>query len=418
MKTSDSVILHSFNMGNDFMNNPQERSLFSDRNLYIIFSITLLAIMGVSSITPAFPKIIRQFGINEQQIGMLITVFTLPGVFLAPVMGILADRYGRKTILLPSILLFGLGGFLCTLAGSYQWLLFYRFIQGLGAVSLGMINITMIGDLYSGNRRATAMGYNASVLSLGTASYPAIGGALATLAWYFPFYLPLLAIPVGLVVIFKLKNPEPEKSTDIIQYLKRTWRSINVRDVWGLFLITVLLFIILYGSYLTFFPLLLEKQFEAGSLVIGLTMSGMSVTTALVSSQLGKLRKIFKARTLLLVSSLLYLIAMMIMTYAATWGIIIVAIIFFGMGHGMVIPNVLTMVVGYASIKERAAFMSINSMVLRVGQTLGPVVIGILYNLGGLNAAFLGGAGTALAMIIIIFTMIRYDQEKHDPGLQ
>ncbi|MDZ7694588.1 MAG: hypothetical protein U5K69_26295 [Balneolaceae bacterium] len=45
---------------------------------------------------------------------------------------------------------------------------------------------------------------------MGTASYPAIGGALATLGWFFPFYLSLLAIPAGLFVLFGLENPEPD----------------------------------------------------------------------------------------------------------------------------------------------------------------------------------------------------------------
>ena len=70
--------------------------------MYIIFSITLLAIMGVASLTPAFPEIIRQFDISVKEIGLLITIFTLPGILLAPLMGILADRLGRKMILIPS----------------------------------------------------------------------------------------------------------------------------------------------------------------------------------------------------------------------------------------------------------------------------------------------------------------------------
>ncbi len=389
------------------MDTPNDENLFKDRNLHIIFSITLLAIMGVSSITPAFPRIIRYFNISPQQIGYLITIFTFPGIILAPVMGILADRYGRKMILLPSIFLFGLGGILCSIADTYHALLFFRFVQGLGAASLGMINITLIGDLYTANKRATAMGYNASILSVGTASYPAIGGALATFSWFYPFYLPLLAIPVGLFVLFGLKNPEPNGKTDIVQYLKRTWNTINKKEVWGLFMITICMFIILYGSYLTFFPLLLEEEFKADSLIIGLVMSGMSVTTAVVSSQLGKLRKHFNEKFLLIYSVFCYFGALIILALAGSWLLIGVAVVIFGMAHGLIIPNIQTMLVGYASINERAAFMSINSMVLRIGQTLGPIVIGLFYTSGGLTWAFLSGAGVALGMLIIAILMVR-----------
>lgn len=387
--------------------NRKNGRLLKDRNLYIIFSVTLLAIMGVSSLTPAFPKIIKHFNISPRQIGYLITVFTFPGIFLAPVMGVLADRFGRKTILLPSIFIFGLGGFLCSFTNSFHMLLIFRFVQGLGGASLGMVNVTLIGDLYSGNKRASAMGMNASVLSLGTASYPAIGGALASIAWFYPFYLPLLAIPVGLFVIFSLDNPEPSGHAVLKDYFKSAWRAINVKEVWGLFLITICLFIILYGSYLTFFPLLLEKNFNADSLKIGLVMSAMSITTATVASQLGRLTRLFHEKTLLAFSISFYFIALILLAVANSWVLIITAVVIFGMAHGMIIPNVQTMLVGFASINERAIFMSFNSMVLRIGQTLGPLFIGLFYNLNGLRTTFLAGAGMAVIMYFISIIFVK-----------
>ena len=59
-----------------------EKSLLRDKNLYVIFGVTLIAVMGVSSITPAFPKISKELGINQHQAGYLISVFTFPGVVL------------------------------------------------------------------------------------------------------------------------------------------------------------------------------------------------------------------------------------------------------------------------------------------------------------------------------------------------
>lgn len=134
------------------------KSLITNRNLQIIFCITLLAVMGVASLTPVFPKIINEFGISTQQVGLLITVFTLPGVILTPVLGILADRYGRRNILLPAIFLFAIAGGACSLTRSYEILLVFRFFQGIGATSLGSLNVTLIGDIFSGKDRISAMG--------------------------------------------------------------------------------------------------------------------------------------------------------------------------------------------------------------------------------------------------------------------
>ena len=101
----------------------QDNAAFKNNNIYIIFSVTLIAMMGVASITPAFPDIIALFKINPQQVGGLIVAFTLPGIFLTPVTGTLADRYGRKLILVPSLFLFGIAGISCMFAPSFFWLL-------------------------------------------------------------------------------------------------------------------------------------------------------------------------------------------------------------------------------------------------------------------------------------------------------
>jgi len=394
------------------MNSHNTVNLLRDKNIYIIFSVTLLAIMGVASLTPAFPEIIRQFNISVQEIGLLITVFTLPGIILSPVMGILADRIGRKAILVPSIFLFGISGFLCSFTTDYQMLLLLRFFQGTGAAALGMINITLVGDIYSGNDRARVMGYNASILSIGTAAYPAIGGALAVISWNYPFYLPLLAIPVGLFVSFGLKNPEPAKKQDFRQYLKNTWNRINKKNVWALFVLSILVFIILYGSLLTFFPLLLEQQFGADPFIIGIAMSVISIVTAIVSSQLGPLNRKFTAKKLLVYSASFYMAAMVVIAYANSWMLIFAAILLFGLGHGLFIPNIQNMLVSYASINERAGFMSINSMVLRIGQTLGPVTVVLFYDRGGLRSTFIAGAGFALLMVLISALIISDKKSK------
>lgn len=177
------------------MNVGGHHEVYRDRNLQLIFGVTLMAVLGVSSITPVFPQIARAFGVSPQEVGLLITVFTLPGVLLTPILGVLADRWGRKPVLVPALLLFGVAGGACGFAPRYDVLLALRFLQGVGAASLGSLNLTLIGDLYGAKSRTAAMGYNASVLSVGTGSYPTIGGALALFGWSYPFLLPLLALP-------------------------------------------------------------------------------------------------------------------------------------------------------------------------------------------------------------------------------
>ena len=384
-----------------------ENSVFKNKNLYIIFGVTLIAMMGVASITPAFPDIIAYFKIDPQQVGWLIVAFTLPGVFLTPVTGMLADRFGRKMVLVPSLFVFGLAGVACMFAPGFYWLLLLRFIQGIGASSLSSLNITLIGDLFSGSRRTSVMGYNASVLSIGTATYPAVGGIIAVLGWQYIFLLPLMAIPLGFWVIRGLENPEPRNRKHLKEYFGQVWKTINQKMVWGLLIINVIIFLILYGAYLTYFPLMMKTRLGADSYHIGLMMSLMSVTTALVSSQLGRINRNVKVKTQLIIGSLGYFVASLLMMVTGGYPVLIIAVIIFGLGHGVIIPSIQNLLVGFASIQERAAFMSVNSMVLRLGQTLGPLFVGVFYVMSGLKAAFLSGAIMALFMMIIISIMIR-----------
>lgn len=391
----------------------QKKAFGIEKNMIIIFGVTLVAVMGISSITPAFPGIIKYFGISTQEAGLLIASFTLPGIFLTPVTGILADRFGRKVVLIPALFIFGIGGFLCSFMTDFHSLLLFLFIEGIGAAGLSSLNITLIGDLYSGDKRTALMGYNASILSIGTAAYPALGGFIAAFGWRYVFYLPLLAIPLGIFVIYGLKNPEPKDHQHFGEYFRQIWKSINQRSVWGLFLVNALVFILLYGSYLTYMPIMLADRLEASSVHIGLVMSVMSLVTAGISSQLGRINKLLSSKSVLLCGAVFYFLSMLSLVFSHSWLQVIVSVILFGLGHGLLIPSVQNMLVGFTTIKERGAFMAVNSMVLRVGQTLGPLVVGVFFIFGGFPGAFGGGALVALIMFVTVWIMLTVTNPKN-----
>lgn len=381
--------------------------LFNDINFVTIASITLIGVLGVSSITPAFPKVEKVLGISAQEVGLLITVFTLPGVFLTPILGVLADRIGRKKVLVPSLFLFGIAGTLCGFVSDFTLLLLFRFFQGVGAASLGSLNLTLIGDIYKGKERASVMGYSASILNVGTASYPAIGGALAALEWHYPFLLPIFAIPVGLLVITSLNNPEPESEQKLKDYLVSTLQSIKSVQVIGIFLTSIVTFIILYGSYLTYFPFLLDRSFNASTFTIGFLMSASSLTTAITSSQLGKLVSRFSEKKLITTAFFLYAFSLILVPFMNNIWLLILPVIIFGAAQGMNIPSIQTLLASLAPLEYRAAFMSLNGMALRLGQTLGPVIIGIFYIAWDIETAFFAGAVFAVIMIILVTLLIK-----------
>ncbi|MCK4900009.1 MAG: MFS transporter [Anaerolineales bacterium] len=384
-----------------------QKKLYLETNLRIIFSVTLMAILGVSSITPAFPKIVESFGIPPQKVGLLIIYFTLPGIIIAPILGIFADRYGRKIILVPSLMIFGIAGTLCAFARDFNSLLILRIIQGMGAASLGFLNITIIGDLYSGKQRGTAMGYNASVLSIGAATFPVVGGILAIFGWFFPFILPIFAIPIGFVLLFLFNHPEQKSRVFFNDYLSSAWLIIKNRKVIGLFFASIIVFIILYGSLLTYLPLLISQGFDGSSFVIGLIMATMSIVTAFTSSKLGMLIRRYPKEKLLRYSFIFYAFALLMMPKIPNLWLLAISVGIYGIGHGLNIPIIQTMLAELSTNEQRGVIMSLNGLVLRIGQTLGPFVMGIVFVAMDLDSTFYMGSFLATIMVIVTKIMIR-----------
>ena len=387
------------------------RKVYKDHNLHVLFGITLMAVLGVTSVTPAFPKVIQEFGINSGQVGLLITFFTLPGIVLTPVLGIMSDRYGRKSILTPALLLFGVAGGLCAFATSFDMLLLLRFIQGMGAAALGTLNVTVIGDIYDGRERSAALGYNSSVLSTGTATYPGIGGLLATFGWFYPFLLPFLAIPVAFVVLFSLHNPEPviEKSLKefFVDVFGNLWPRLKSVKILGVFTASLVSFILLFGAQLAYLPILMNERFDAPSYIIGFVLSGASLTTALTSSQLGRLTGRFQEKTLLKVAFLFYAAALVAVAVTPMLPLLLIPAALLGVANGILIPNIFSLLNEVAPVDNRGAFLSINGMILRLGQTIGPLFMATLVVPVGLTGAYLAAAALALATFVFTIAIIR-----------
>lgn len=170
----------------------KSKSLYRRPRLQIIFAVTLMGVIAVSIISPVLPKVRGHFGVTQTEVGLLITAFTLPGIFLSFFISVLTDRTTRGTdSLLISI-------------RRCRWITHHisklhdpcdpPILSRSEGAGLVMIATTLIGDYYDGVGRSGAMRANASVLSVGTASYPFIGGAQGRVSWSSSWSLPRLLI--------------------------------------------------------------------------------------------------------------------------------------------------------------------------------------------------------------------------------
>jgi MFS transporter, ACDE family, multidrug resistance protein len=383
------------------------RRVYKDHNLHVLWGVTLMAVLGTSSVTPAFPTIVRDLGISSGQVGLLITFFTLPGVVMTPLLGVLSDRYGRKKILVPALILFGLAGGACAFARNFELLLALRFFQGMGAAALGTLNVTVIGDIYEGRERSSALGYNSSIISVGTASYPAIGGLLATFGWFYPFALPLAALPIAFVVLFSLHNPEPRNDDRLKDYFGKVWENLRDREVFGLIGASLLTFILLFGPQLSYLPILMNARFDAPSFMIGAILSGASLTSALTSTQLGRLTSRYSEKSLMKTAFVLYAIALGLVAITPSLLLLLLPAVLFGVAQGINLPNVFSLLNAHAPSENRGAFMSTNGMSLRAGQTLGPLLMASVAGTLGLTGAYLTAAGLAILAFFLVLALVR-----------
>ncbi|MEG4269747.1 MFS transporter [Microcoleus sp. Pol12A4] len=380
----------------------KQMPLYKDKNLLIIYTVSLITFLVLASVPPAFPKIIQALKVPPQKVGLLISVFSLPSLVLGPVVGVMADRVGRKKILVPSLVLFGIAGTACAFARDFNLLLLFLFLQGIGGASLYSLTIALISDLYSGVRRTTAIGYNTSIITASMAIYSIIGGALAVMGWYYPFLLSLAAIPVALLVWFGLKYPEPRVEKPLKVNLLNASKSLKNTQLLRLFMVSMAQFVLIYGAIRTYLPLLIAYSFKSSSLIIGLILATLPVATSITASQVGRLAMRFPETTLIRASFAFYALALFSVPCVSNIWLLLIPTVMFGIGFGLCSPIVLTLVASRASKEYLATVISVNGAFCNLGRIIGPLLMGVVLSIGGISGVFYAGAGIAIATLVIL----------------
>lgn len=157
-----------------------------------IFITLLIDIMGWGLIIPVMPDLIAQLkhiSINEASAygAWLLAAYAITQFVCAPIVGNLSDRYGRRPVLLCSLLGFGIDYLFLALAPSYGWLFVGRIIAGLTGASFTTAS-AYIADVSTPETRARNFGLVGAAFGLGFVIGPALGGLLAGWGIRAPFY--------------------------------------------------------------------------------------------------------------------------------------------------------------------------------------------------------------------------------------
>jgi ACDE family multidrug resistance protein len=389
------------------------RPVHHDPNLYIIFSVTWTAMMGVGSLTPVFPSVMEAFKISSQEAGLLITVFTLPGIFLNPVTGMLADRFGRKKVLIPSLLVFAFAGAGCAFTSDFSTLLALRFVQGCGSSGLQALNNTLIGDMYQGRERMQAIGYNASVQNLATLTNPLLGGIVALFGWFYPFYLPLLALPVAWFVAFRLEHREPEASRQsVMQYMGAALGAVRNRRMIGLFVASFMSVLIAFGVLMVYIAVLMSERFDASPLEIGIIVAASSIVATFVSTQAARIHDHMSHRAMIVWGMLLSALGVLLNVFMPGLWLLLIPAFIKGVSQGISNAPMYVLLLEGAPLGGRAGIMALSGSVHRIGQTVAPLFFGVCYAFGGLEAVFEVGAALLVVTAVAVHVLLGPDPKK------
>lgn len=214
-------------------------------NLGMIMAIYLFGIfMGAIDtgiVTPARTIIQNNLMVDDKTGIWMITIYTLAYAASIPVMGKLADRYGRKYIYILSIFLFGLGSLFCGLSegfGSFTLLLAARCVQAIGGGGIMPVATAEFGTIFPPEKRGMALGLVGGVYGIANIFGSSIGSAILNLFgnnnWQFIFYVNL---PISLFVIAAGFLFLPNTRVD----------SVKKIDAPGILLIVLMVLSLLYG---------------------------------------------------------------------------------------------------------------------------------------------------------------------------
>ncbi len=135
--------------------------------------------LGFGSIVPVVPTFARSFGVSQALAGLVISVYGLGRLMFDLPMGGLAERFGRRTIIIAGELITAIGSLLCAVAGSFWLLVFFRFIGGAGAATVLTGAQVMLADITTPDTRAKIMNIYQGIFLCAVGLGPSIGGVVA-----------------------------------------------------------------------------------------------------------------------------------------------------------------------------------------------------------------------------------------------
>ena len=363
-------------------------------------------IMANTMLLPVFPQMRKTLGLSLQEISLMFVIVSFTAAFLNPLGGILADKWGRKKIVVPSIFIYGAAGGLAgaallLLENPFRTVLFFRFLQGVGSATPMYLAVALAGDMFQSQERTRVMGFLEIANGLGKLSSPVIGGVAGLLGWYAPFFVyPIISFPVAFLYWFSITEPQQQEKVSLRTELKSLSQLTSLQNILALLTSFAGIFF-LFGTMFWVGEFIGQKIPDGTvihGLIIAIPVAVMMVTaffTPGVATKVGP--RITLSAGLLISSVSLFLIPFIYSTVLIWPNLVLI-----GFSAGLLLPVLDTAVSAISSRNHRGFMTTIFGSARCLGAAAAPYFIALLLDIS-IFVAFLPIAAFAAVLALSIF---------------
>jgi len=290
-------------------------------------------------IIPILPLYAQRFQATEWQIGILLASYSFMQFLASPVLGWLSDRYGRKPVLMCSLVGSAAGYLLMANAASLAILFAARILAGIAGASVGTAS-AYIADITPPEDRSKRIGLIGAAFGIGFVLGPAIGGILSHFSVIAPFWFAAILSVLNAILMW-IVLPEPERHT--ARQKGPLMDTFEQAGSWRLGVITVTYFIAIAGFAIVtvIYPQVSHRRFELNQSQISyiFVMMGL-IGAAIQGGGIGRLAKRFGDASLATIGFGLMAVSMMLMPFASSVPVFLLFSVGLAIGNSLSQPTV------------------------------------------------------------------------------
>ena len=163
--------------------------------LSVLLAAGSLTAMTGGVVSPVMPEVREQLQIDPQWAGTLVGMHCLTIALFSPISGILADKFGKLRVLIPSLIFYAIFGMSGAWAQNFHSLLVSRALVGAASGGVAAASIGIISSMYDGEARTQILGYATSALAISSIIFPLLGGLVGSSNWQYAFFIYGLGFP-------------------------------------------------------------------------------------------------------------------------------------------------------------------------------------------------------------------------------